>query len=78
MVQLRRFTFMACVALVMAAVTPAVADEYVTNFGPVEPNEPILASVGGKRIIAFFVPERRSCADVTSLIYNVYFCSLAC
>ena len=45
MVQLLRFTFMACVALVIAAVTPAVADEYVTNFGPVEPNEPILASV---------------------------------
>jgi len=69
MVQLLRFTFMACVALVIAAVTPAVADEYVTNFGPVEPNEPILASVGGKRIIAFFVRERGSCA-VTAITWK--------
>ena len=30
---------------------------------------PILASVGGKRIIAFFVPERRSCA-VTAITWK--------
>jgi hypothetical protein len=60
MVQLLR-TSIACAALVMAAVTPAIADEYVSNPGPVGPNEPILLTVGGQRVIAFFVPERGSC-----------------
>jgi len=40
----------------------ASAEEYTTNLGPVGPNEPILATVGGQRVIAFFVPERGSCA----------------
>jgi hypothetical protein len=62
MVQLLRFSFLACAALVIAAVMPAIADEYVSNPGPVGPNEPILLTVGGQRIIAFFVPERGSCA----------------
>jgi hypothetical protein len=43
------------------AVTPARA-EAPTNFGPVGPNEPILAKIGGQRVIAFFLPERGSCA----------------
>ncbi len=43
------------------AVTPAFSDEYVNNPGPVGPNEPILITVGGQRVIAFFVPERDSC-----------------
>jgi hypothetical protein len=46
------------VALSMAA----SAEEYTTNLGPVGPNEPILATVGGQRLIAFFAPERGSCA----------------
>jgi hypothetical protein len=40
----------------------ASAEEYATNLGPVGPNEPILATIGGRRVIAFFVPERGSCA----------------
>jgi hypothetical protein len=59
MVQLLRST---CMALVMAAVTPSFADEYVSDPGPVGPNEPILLTLGGQRVIAFFVPERGSCA----------------
>ena len=50
-----------CAALVMMAVTPALSEEYVNNPGPVGPNEPILLTVGGQRLIAFFVPERDSC-----------------
>jgi hypothetical protein len=46
----------------MAAVTPATAEEYVTNFGPVGPNEPIIAALGGQRVIAFFEPDRGSCS----------------
>jgi hypothetical protein len=47
----------------------ASADEYMTNFGPVGPNEPILATIGGQRVIAFFVPERGSCA-VNTIIWK--------
>src|SRR5262245_38413174 len=62
MVQLLRFSLAAAALLLAKASTPAFADEYVTNLGPVGPNEPILANFGGQRIIAFFVPERGSCA----------------
>ena len=62
MVQLLRSTSIAWAALVMAAVTPANAEEYATNFGPVGPNEPIIAALGGQRVIAFFVPDRGSCS----------------
>src|SRR5215831_21124938 len=62
MVQLLRTTSIGCAALFMATVTPAIADGYATNYGPVGPNEPIIAAWGGQRVIAFFVPERGSCA----------------
>jgi hypothetical protein len=61
MVRLLRSTIIGCAALLMAS-TAAKADEYVTNLGPVGPNEPIIAAFGGERVIAFFVPERGSCA----------------
>lgn len=47
----------------------ALADEPTTNFGPVGPREPILATIGGQRVIAFFVPERGSCA-VNAIIWK--------
>jgi len=62
MVQLLRSTSIGCAALFMATLASAIADEYVTNLGPVGPNEPIIAVLGGQRVIAFFVPERGSCA----------------
>src|SRR5262245_25331702 len=52
-----------CALAGVAALSMAAsAEEYTTNLGPVGPNEPILATVGGQRVIAFFVPERGSCA----------------
>ena len=54
-------TLGASLALVVG-VTPALADDPTTNFGPVGPHEPILATFGGQRVIAFFVPESGSCA----------------
>jgi hypothetical protein len=51
------------------AITPALADDPTTNFGPVGPSEPILASIGGQRVIAFFVPERGACA-VNAIIWK--------
>jgi hypothetical protein len=46
MVQLLRSTSIGCAALFMATLAPAIADEYVTNLGPVGPNEPIIAVLG--------------------------------
>jgi hypothetical protein len=65
MVQFSRSRVLAALcalAGVAALSVPASAEEYTTNLGPVGPNEPILATVGGQRVIAFFVPERGSCA----------------
>ena len=62
MVRLLRSTAIGCAALLMGTFMPAIADEYVTNLGPVGPSEPIIASFSGQRVIAFFVPERGSCA----------------
>ena len=65
MVQFSRSKFLAAAGALLllgAASAPALADEYATNLGPVGPNEPILANIGGQRVIAFFVPDRGSCA----------------
>jgi hypothetical protein len=40
---------------------PARADDFVQNLGPVGPHEPILATVGGKRVIAFYEPRSGQC-----------------
>ena len=40
---------------------PVVAEE-ITSLGPVGPNEPILASVGSERVIAFYLPGNNQCA----------------
>jgi hypothetical protein len=52
-----------------AASTSARADELVQNLGPVGPYEPILASAGNKRLIAFFVPDSDHCA-VNVVVWN--------
>jgi hypothetical protein len=51
----------AFVALSVAS-TPADADEMVQNLGPVGPNEPVVATIGGMHIIAFFEPGNGRCA----------------
>jgi hypothetical protein len=40
---------------------PARADDMAQNLGPVGPHEPILATVGGKRVIAFYEPRSGQC-----------------
>ncbi len=40
---------------------PARADDLAQNLGPVGPHEPILATVGGKRVIAFYEPRSGQC-----------------
>jgi hypothetical protein len=52
-----------------AVSTAAPAYELVDNLGPVSPSEPILASVGGKRIIAFYQLDHGNCA-VHLVVWN--------
>ena len=53
----------ALVALSLAAAgTPVLAEAPTNNLGPVTAHEPILVTVGGQRVIAFFVPEHGTCA----------------
>jgi hypothetical protein len=42
--------------VVTAVSAPARADEMRQNLGPVRPHEPMITTVGSKRVIAFFVP----------------------
>jgi hypothetical protein len=53
-----------------ALLAPASAAEpSVTNLGPVGPHEPILSTVGSKRIIAFYAPEDGKCT-VTAVVFD--------
>src|SRR5262245_14071283 len=52
-----------------AVSTAATANELVDNLGPVSPFEPILATVNGKRIIAFYHPDDGNCA-VHLVVWN--------
>lgn len=45
-----------------AAGITARADELAQNLGPVGPHEPILTTVGSKRVIAFYEPDSGHCA----------------
>jgi hypothetical protein len=45
------------------------ADELAQNLGPVGPYEPILAPVGNRRVVAFFVPKGGGCA-VDAVVWN--------
>jgi hypothetical protein len=40
---------------------PARAEDLAENLGPVGPHEPILATVGSKRVIAFYEPRSGQC-----------------
>jgi hypothetical protein len=58
----RSLGFAAVGALVLTvASSPGFADELAQNLGPVGPNEPILTTVGSKRVIAFYVPGNGHC-----------------
>ena len=74
MVLLRSIFVLAATAAALAmgaASTPTLADEYVTNLGPVGPNKPILATFSGQRFLAFFVREQGSCAVHTFMWKDV-------
>ena len=54
------FAAAGALALTVASV-PAFADELSQNLGPVGPNEPILTTVGSKRVIAFYETDGGHC-----------------
>ena len=54
------FAAVGALALTVAS-SPGYADELAQNLGPVGPNEPILTTVGSKRVIAFYVPGDGHC-----------------
>ena len=58
----------AFVALTVSG-TPARADEMAQNLGPVGPHEPILTTVGNKRVIAFYEPDNGQCV-VNAVVYD--------
>jgi hypothetical protein len=62
--RIRSSGFAAVGALVVLAVAsiPTCADEPAQNPGPVGPNQPILATVGSKRVVAFYLPNGGQCA----------------
>jgi len=65
MVQFSRSTSLAAAGalLLLGAVSaPALADDALTNLGPVGPREPLLVKVGEQRFVAFFTKERDECA----------------
>ena len=57
------------VVVVCTLGTPARADELAQNLGPVGPYEPILTTVGSKRVIAFYEPDNGRCG-LNALVYD--------
>ena len=51
----------AFVALTAVSI-PARADDLLQNLGPVGPHQPILTTVGSKRVIAFYMPGSDRCS----------------
>jgi hypothetical protein len=47
----------------------ASADELSRNQGPVGPYEPIITTIGAKRVLAFYVPEKNGCA-VSAVVWD--------
>ena len=54
------FAALSALALTVGG-SPGNAEELAQNLGPVGPNEPILTTVGSKRVIAFYVPGNGHC-----------------
>ena len=60
--KLSRFAALGTLVVLGGFSLPARADELAQNLGPVGPNEPILTTVGSKRVIAFYEPGDGNCS----------------
>ena len=59
--KLSRFATVGTLVVLGGYSLPARADELAQNLGPVGPNEPILTTVGSKRVIAFYEADGGHC-----------------
>lgn len=66
--QFLSFAAAGALALSVASI-PTRADELAQNLGPVGAHEPILTTVGGKRVIAFYEPGGGNC-DLHVVVWN--------
>jgi hypothetical protein len=64
-----KFAAAGALVALTAVSTPTRADELIQNLGPVGPHEPMIATVGSKRVIAFYVPGNGGC-NVQAVIWN--------
>ena len=63
-------TYGAATLLTMLLLTTgSSAEPYQTNLGPVGPSEPILATVGEKRVIAFYTKDGENC-EVSAIVFD--------
>src|SRR6476620_12389869 len=60
-IQLSKFAAMGSLVVLSTLGTPTRADELAQNLGPVGPHDPILTTVGSKRVIAFYTPDTGHC-----------------
>ena len=68
-IQLLSFAAAGALIALTAASTDAPANELAQNLGPVGPYEPILMTLDGKRVIAFYVPDGGHCV-VNSVVWD--------
>jgi hypothetical protein len=61
-IQLLSFAAAGALVALIAASTPARADEPAQSLRPVGPYEAILTTVGNKRVLAFYEPDNGHCA----------------
>jgi hypothetical protein len=57
-----KFAAVGALVALSAGSTPASAIEMIQNYGPVGPNEAVLATIGSLHVIAFFEPNTGRCA----------------
>lgn len=63
------FAAASSLALLTVTTAPAAAGDMVQSLGPVGPEQPILATVGDKQVVAFFASRNGQC-DVQMVIWN--------
>ena len=60
----------AWVLIALTVAQPASAQQLQSNLGPVDAYEPILATFGDKRVLAYFEPDGDNCA-VSAIVFDV-------
>jgi len=68
--QTQALAAMAAALMLSTISVPARADDMAQNLGPVGPYDPILTSVGNKRVIAFYEPKNGRC-DFRAVVWSV-------